>query len=256
MTLATPRISIVLAEDHRLIREGVRALLALEPDFGILGETGDGLEAVRLAGQLRPDVLLLDLMLPGLNGLEVLRRVRQSAPGTRVIMLTLHADETYAFEAFKNGAVGYVLKDATARDLADAIRTGMAGGRYASAPLSWPAIEARLQDGAQASCRQGYEELTDREREVLQLVAEGNSSVQIGLRLDISPRTAEVHRARLMRKLGVRKQTDLVRYALSRGLLPSVGSPLSSGAVPPGKLPLLEPPASGPAGAEAVSARL
>lgn len=210
--------TIVLADDHPVVRQGLRALLETEPDFRVVGEAGDGLEATRLVERLQPNMLVLDLMLPGLSGLEVTRLVRQQSPQTHVVILSMHADESYVLEALKNGAIGYVLKDSSAADLVHAVREGAAGRRYLSPPLSERAIERYIQKG-EAATQDIYETLTTREREVLHLAAEGHKIAAIAARLFISPRTVETHHANLMRKLGLRTQTDLIRYALRRGIL-------------------------------------
>lgn len=213
------RTTIVLADDHQVVRQGLRAVLEAEPDFSIIGEAGDGLEAVRLVERLKPNVLVLDLMMPGLSGLEATRQVCQRLPNTRVVILSMHASEGYVLEALRNGAAGYVLKNASAADLVQAVRNVAAGRRYLSPPLSDTAIEAYVRK-AQSTPLDSYETLTTREREVLQLAAEGHPNPHIAARLFISPRTVETHRANLMRKLGLRSQSDLVRYALRRGIVP------------------------------------
>lgn len=214
--------SIVLADDHQVVRQGLRALLEAEPDFRLIGEAGDGLETAQLVERLEPDVLIIDLMMPGLNGLEVTRQVSQRSPRTHVVILSMHANEAYVLEALRNGAAGYVLKDSSAADLVKAVREVVAGRRYLSPPLSERAIEAYLHK-AQAAELDPYETLTTREREVLHLAAEGHSNAEIAVWLSISPRTAETHRANMMRKLDLRTQTDLIRYALRRGILPLEG---------------------------------
>jgi two-component system, NarL family, response regulator NreC len=210
---------ILLADDHHIVRQGLRALLQSEPHFQLAGEAGDGLEAVRLAEKLKPDVLITDMMMPGLNGLEVTRQVTKSLPRTKVIILSMYTNDAYVFEALKNGASGYVLKDSQASDLIQAVREVIAGRRYLSPPLSERALELYMRR-VETVPDDPYELLTDREREVLQLVAEGCTSAEIAHRLFISPRTAEGHRANLMRKLGLQNHTDLVRFALKRGILP------------------------------------
>jgi two-component system response regulator NreC len=210
--------TIVLADDHQIVRQGLQALLKAEPDLSVIGEAGDGLEAVALVERLKPDVLIIDLMLPGLNGLEVTRQVNQRWPQTRVVILSMHVNEAYVLEALRNGAAAYVLKESSITDLVQAVREAAAGRHYLSPPLSELAIETYLQKAA--ASLDSYETLTTREREVLQLVAEGYHSSDIAARLSISPRTAEAHRANLMRKLGLRNQADLIRYALRRGILP------------------------------------
>jgi DNA-binding NarL/FixJ family response regulator len=211
--------NILLADDHPIVRQGLRTLLEAESDFQLVGEAGDGLEAVRLVERWQPNILIVDLMMPGLTGLEVTRQVKQRAPQTRVIILSMHATESYVLEALRNGATGYVLKDSSAADLVQAVREVAAGRRYLSAPLSERAIDTYVQK-AEAAALDVYDLLTTREREVLKLAAEGHTNAEIAERLFISPRTAETHRANLMRKLGLQNQTDLIRYALRRGILP------------------------------------
>jgi len=216
------RTTIVLADDHPVVRQGLRSLLEAEPDFLVIGEGGDGLEAVQLVERLKPNVLVTDLLMPSLNGLEVTRQVCQRAPQARVVILSMYADEAYVLEALRNGAAGYVLKDASSADLVRAVREVAAGRRYLSAPLSERAIEEYTHK-TQATPLDRYETLTTREREVLHLAAEGSSNTEIAARLGISPRTVETHRANLMRKLGLATHTDLIRYALQRGILPLQG---------------------------------
>ena len=211
--------TIVLADDHPVVRQGLRTVLGAEPGFHLVGETGDGQETVRLIERIKPDVLMLDLMMPGLGGLEVTRQVKQRSPGTKVLILSMHSNEAYVLEALRNGASGYVLKESGAGELVRAVREAAAGRRYLSPPLSERGIEAYVARARDASLEE-YEALTSREREVLHLAAEGHSNAEIAARLFISQRTVEAHRASPMRKLGLRSQTDLVRYALKRGILP------------------------------------
>ena len=211
-------ISVVVADDHHIVRRGLRALLDGEADIRVVGEAADGLDAVAEVERLRPDVLVLDLMMPGINGLEVVRRVRHRESRTQVVMLSMYGDEGYILEALRNGAMAYVLKDADPRDLLTAVRDAASGRRYLSLPLSESAV-AEYMERFQTSAPEGYETLTTREREVLHLVTEGHTNARIGERLGISPRTADTHRTNLMRKLHLHSQTDLVRYALQRGII-------------------------------------
>lgn len=218
------KITILLADDHRVVREGFRALLEAEPDFEVVAETGDGLEAVRLVEQQKPQILVVDLMMPSLNGLEVVRQVAQRGSRTRIVVLSMHANEAYVLEALKNGAAAYVLKDASAAELVRAVREVLVGRRYLSPPLSEPVIDTYIRRAKTSDSVDIYDTLTNREREVFQLAAEGNTTAEIATRLFISPRTVETHRANIMHKLGLRSQTELVRYALQRGTLPIEGS--------------------------------
>jgi two-component system, NarL family, response regulator NreC len=210
--------TIVLADDHKVVRQGLRAVLEANPSFRVIGEAGEGLETTRLAERLRPDVLVLDLMMPGLSGLEVTRQVKKRSPKTHVVVLSMHRDESYVLEALKNGAAAYVLKDSSVEELVKAVIEAVAGRRYLSPPLSQSAIDAYVQRASTAT-RDRYDSLSSREREVLQLAAEGHTNAEIGKRLFISPRTIEIHRANMMQKLALRNQTDLIRYALKQGIL-------------------------------------
>jgi len=212
--------TIVVADDHHIVRRGVRALLEAEPDLSIIGETGDGLEAVKLIERLHPDVLVLDLVMSSLNGLKVTRQVRQRSPATRVVILSMYANEAYVLEALRAGAVAYVLKDSTADDLVRAIHEAIAGHHYLSPPLSECAIEVYLEK-AKHSTLDPYDTLTDRERQVLYLAADGRTNAEIAAKLFVSRRTVETHRTHVMRKLGVRSQGEMIRFALQRRNLPT-----------------------------------
>src|SRR5262245_9595609 len=215
-------ISIVLADDHPLVLRGIRRVFEAEPDFALAGEAADGLQTLRLAERLQPDVLVLDLMMPGLNGLDALPALARRGPQTRVVVLSMYSDEAYVRQALCGGACAYVLKGCDPGLLVLAVREAAAGRHYLSPPLSERAIEAYL-ESARSGPPDPHEALTPREREVLQLAAEGHTGAEIGRRLSISPRTVEMHRANLMHKLGLRTQADLIRYALRRGVIPLQG---------------------------------
>lgn len=212
-------ITVLLADDHRIVRQGLRALLEAEEDLSIVGETGDGLEVVGLVERTQPHVLIVDLMMPGLNGLEITRQVSKRSPTTQTIMLSMHASEAYVMEALRNGAAGYVLKDSGMEELVRAIREVSAGRHFLDSPLSERAIEVYKQKAAEGGLDM-YATLTTREREVLQLAAEAESNREIAARLSISRRTVETHRANIMRKLNLHGQADLIRFALRRGIIP------------------------------------
>ena len=209
--------TVVLADDHNLVREGLKHLLRDGHALKLVGEACDGLQALEMVEKLRPSVLLLDLMLPRLHGLEVIRRVRKTS-ATKIIVVSMYSDEPYVIEAFRNGAMGYVLKESTSAELLQAIHAVEAGNRYLSPSLSELAIHSYLKkvDGIASDI---YHTLTARERVVLQLAAEGRSTAQIARELFISPRTVETHRANVMKKLALRSQTDLVRFAIRKKII-------------------------------------
>jgi len=215
-------VTVLLADDHPIVRQGIRHLLEAESDVKVIGEATDGLEAVQLAEKHRPTVLIVDMMMPGLNGLEVLRQVKKRSPATFSIVLSMQSADAYVVEALKSGASGYILKDSGPSELVNALRQVIQGERFLSPKLSERLINAYIQT-SDKTVLDSYETLTDREREVLQMVAEGLTTPEIARRLSISPRTAELHRGRMMSKLGLRNQTDLIRYSLKRGILPMDG---------------------------------
>jgi len=209
---------ILLADDQQVVRQALRCLIEKEADLEVVGEAADGLELLPMVERLKPDVLITDVAMPGLYGLEVTRRVRELTPATSVVILSRYQNEWYVTEALRSGALGYVVRQSDAGELLRAIRMAARGRHYLGSPLNeeldvWMArANRRMPDP--------YDTLTSREREILQLVAEGYSSTGIAHRLTISARTAEAHRANAMRKLRLRNQAALIRYALSRGVLP------------------------------------
>lgn len=211
--------TIVLADDHDVVRRGLQFILETEPDFDIVGEAADGLETIHIIEQLQPDVLVVDVMMPGLSGLEVSRRAAEVAPRTSVVVVSMYANEAYVMEALQSGAKAYVLKNSTQDELIPAVRQAAIGRRYISEALA-DTIEAYMKKAKDGVISDSYEMLSNREREVLHLAAEGLTNAEIAERLFLSPRTIEDHRSSMMHKLGLRTHVDLVRYALHRGILP------------------------------------
>lgn len=218
------KITVALAEAERLTREGYRCLLTGQKDFEIVGEAAEGFQAIRLVGRVKPRLLITGVAMLGVNGLDVAKRVREVSSETTVLIVSRYRSAAYVSRALRNGASGYVVKDARAAQLTRAIRTVVAGRHYLSPELAKRVVAGA--PGEDAAEVRTYESLTDREREVFQLTAEGYRSAQIADRLAISHRTVEAHRARAMRKLGVRNAIDLVRYALTVGVLPFEPTPV------------------------------
>ena len=212
-------ITILLAHRYPLVREGLKAVFERHMDIDVIGETDSGPEAATLVARLHPDVLIIEVMMPGLSGLEVTRQVRQRQPRTRVIVLSTSVNVTHVREAMRYGAAGYVLQEVSSNELVQAVREVVAGRPYLS-----PVLAARLRtlQGQRVATEvlDPYETLTAREREVLHLAAEDRTYPEIAAALGISPSTVETHRAHLMKKLGLHTKTDLIRYALRRGILP------------------------------------
>jgi DNA-binding NarL/FixJ family response regulator len=209
---------VLLVDDHALVRAGIRALLEALPWVEVVGETGDGLAALQLAAELAPEVILLDITLPGLNGLEVAMRVARLGTGTRVLMLSMHASPEYAARAFAAGAAGYLNKDSAFDELAAALEAIDAGRRYLCRAID-PAQVALFEREA-ANGGSGIDRLTPRQRQVLQLVAEGLGTREIAERLYLSVKTVETHRAQIMQRLDIHDIAGLVRFAIRHGLLP------------------------------------
>jgi DNA-binding NarL/FixJ family response regulator len=209
--------TIVIADDHEIVRRGVRSLLEAEGSYKVVAEACDGMAAVEAVEKLKPDVLVLDLHLPRLKGLEVLKQIKASSPRTKVVILTMHNDEPYVIEALRGGASAYLLKGSETKEIVAALKEVVAGRRYLSAPLSEWAISVLT--NTQSDDSDPLSRLTKREREVIQLAAEGFSSAEIAEKLFISARTCETHRANFMVKLGLQTQTDLVRFAIRKGLI-------------------------------------
>lgn len=213
-------ITVALADDHHIVRQGLRLVLERSIEFELAGEAGDGLEAVDLVEKKAPDVLVIDLMIPRLHGLEVIKQVSKKHPDTKTLVLSMYSDEPFVMEALRNGAAGYLLKDCDGDEFLKAIRTVASGKRYLTDVLAERALNGYIEHPGKSSL-DVYDTLTNRERTVLQLAAEGLSSSKIAAKLFISPRTAETHRANLMRKLSLSSQTDLVRFAIRKGIIPA-----------------------------------
>jgi two-component system, NarL family, response regulator NreC len=211
---------VLLVEDHTLVRSGIRSLLEASKDVEVVGEAGDGRQAVEVAMRLKPDLVLMDVAMAGLNGIDATRQITNAAgPDVRVLILSAHGDEQYIFEALRAGARGYVLKSAAVKELTQGIREVLAGRTYVSPSLAGVVLNdyARRAQGEARGSMTG--KLTPREREVLQLIAEGRSSVEVAGVLCISARTVDTHRQNIMSKLGIRSIARLTRFAIRHGLL-------------------------------------
>jgi DNA-binding NarL/FixJ family response regulator len=208
-------LRILVADDHEVVREGVRGLVQTRPDWTVCGEATNGREAVEQAGRLAPDVVILDIAMPELNGLEAARRIRKASPRTEVLILTMHRSEELVRQVLAAGARGYLLKSDAGRDLLAAVDAVADHRPFLTPRVAEQVVRGYLAGDAAASEHGPYEsELTAREREIVQLLAEGKSNKEIGARLDIQTKTVETHRANVMRKLGLHGLSDLVRYAI------------------------------------------
>jgi DNA-binding NarL/FixJ family response regulator len=217
-------IRVLLVEDHKVVRQGLRALLAVEHDIEVAGEVQDGREAVRLIEKLLPDVVIMDIAMPLLNGVEATRQILKLAPATRVLILSAHSDDEYVLQVIEAGAAGYLLKQTAANTLVMAIREAHRGGTYFSRSISKRLGELRERSmGRGNKPSKGAVSLTSREREVLQLIAEGMGNKQTAAELGISIKTVEKHRQHLMSKLGIHDTAGLTRYAISAGIIETRG---------------------------------
>ncbi len=210
---------IVIAEDHTILREGLKSLLRADPDFDIVGEAEDGRDAIRCVQTLSPDLVLMDLSMPRMNGLDALKEIKKQNPEAKIIILTVHKTEEYVLTALQAGADGYVLKDATHSELVMAIKNVLMGKRYLSPGISEKVIEGYLEGRKTIKTRSAWDTLTQREREILKLIAEGYRNKEIADYLFISIKTVEKHRANLMRKLDLHNAAALTAYAMEKGLV-------------------------------------
>ncbi|HYP14781.1 MAG TPA: response regulator transcription factor [Bryobacteraceae bacterium] len=208
------KIRILLADDHAVVRQGFRLILSHEPDLEVIGETGRGLEVVSLAQQLEPDVLILDIAMPDMNGVEVTRQLREQYPACKVLILSMHKDSVYVRETLRAGAKGYLLKDAIDGDLLTAVRAVANGGGFLS-----PAISNVVLEDYQQFVSDPFDTLTNRERQIVQLFAEGETAKDIATKLDLSIYTVDAHRSRIMKKLSLKSNAELVRLAMRKGLV-------------------------------------
>ena len=210
---------IVIAEDHRILREGLKSLLASKPEFEVVGEAEDGLDAISIVRESKPDLVLLDLSMPRLDGLSAMRDIKKVSPETRILALTVHADEDYVLEAFNEGADGYCLKDAGRAELLMALESIFSGKPYFSPGIADKVLEGYLEGRQQIKSTSAWETITRREREVLKLIGEGFKNKEIADLLFISVKTVEKHRSNIMKKLDLHNAAALTAYAIEKGLV-------------------------------------
>jgi len=210
-------IRIILADDHKITRQGLRSLLEKQSDMQVVGEAQDGRTAVLQVGQLSPDVVIMDVSMPDLNGIEATRQILSKSPNVKIVALSMHSDLQFVAEMLRSGAAGYLLKDCAFEELAGAIRTVVANQTYLSPTISGPVVDDYRHRLSKADVSD-VDILTDREREVLQLMAEGKSTKQIALKLHISVKTVETHRRQIMNKLDIHTIAELTKYAIRKGL--------------------------------------
>lgn len=213
------KIQILIADDHKLMRSGLRLLIEQRSDFSVVGEASDGREAVSLATSLRPDVVVMDISMPSLNGIEAAQQITQHQPETGVIILSMHPDESYVLRALKAGAKGYLLKDSAESDLILAVRAIAGGKSFFSPAVSRVLLDDYVRKLKRSGAEDAYDLLTAREREILQLVAEGKSNKDVANLLNLSVYTVETHRSNIMQKLRLKGVPELTLYAVRKGLI-------------------------------------
>jgi two-component system, NarL family, response regulator NreC len=213
------KLRLVLADDHNMMRSGLRLLLEREPGFSVVGEASDGREAIEITDAQTPDVVVMDVAMPNLNGIEAARRVTTSHPNTSVIILSMHSDESYVLRALNAGARGYLLKDSAESDLIAAVYAVSEGKAFFSPAISKLLVEDYVRQLRQRGVEDSYELLTPRERELLQLLAEGKTTKEIASALNLSPHTVETHRANVLRKLNLNSLPELILYAVRKGVI-------------------------------------
>lgn len=212
-------IRVLISDDHTILRSGLKMLLNAEADIEVVGEATTGEEAVRLSEQLHPDLVLMDISMPGMGGIDATAEIKKQHPEIKVLMLTMHENEAYLFRTIKAGGSGYVLKKAADTELIDAIHQVIQGGAFLRPSVTKALVKDYLERVETGETRDSYGTLTEREREILKLIAEGHTNPEIARLLVISVRTVETHRAHIMDKLGIHQRSELVKYALRKGLL-------------------------------------
>jgi two-component system, NarL family, response regulator NreC len=212
-------LRILLADDHTLVRQGLRKLLEERPEWEVIAEAGDGRGAVRLAEQFKPDICILDVAMPLLNGIEATRQIARRVPTTRILVLSMYSDEAYVAQILQAGAAGYILKDSADVDLIQAVSEVARGKSFFSPPIARVMLDDYVRQLAEKGIADRYDSLSDREREVFQLIAEGKVNKEIATLLSISPSTVETHRARIMEKLDLHSAAEIVLYAVRRGVI-------------------------------------
>jgi DNA-binding NarL/FixJ family response regulator len=213
-----PRIKVLIADDHAILRDGLRKLLAEEQDLEVVGEARDGHDALKKAEELKPDVILLDVAMPGLNGIAVAKRLKSAAPNARILILTMHQEEEYVYETLRAGAAGYILKDAASDELVGAIRAARRGEQFLSPGISRLVVRDETRSGGK-EIQTVSQHLTNREREICKLLAEGHTVPKIADMIGISRKTVDVHKTRLMKKLDIHNRADLVKYSIANKLI-------------------------------------
>lgn len=213
------KIKVLIADDHAIVREGVRMILGKEQDIDVVGEAGHGEQALEMAAKLSPRVVVMDISMPGMGGIEATQRLRSQYPDIHVLALTMHEDESYVFQLLRAGASGYVLKRAAAQDLVQAVRAAAKGEAFLYPSVARKVVEDYLRRVESGEEKNRYDGLTTREKEILTHIAQGLSNQQIAEKLYISIKTVQTHRAHILEKLGLHDRTELVRYAIRKGLI-------------------------------------
>jgi DNA-binding NarL/FixJ family response regulator len=213
------KIRVLLSDDHKLMRRGLRLVIEQQPEFTVVGEADDGRQAVDLASELKPDAVVMDIAMPNLNGIEACHQITQASPSTSVVMLSMHADESYVLRALKAGARAYLLKDSAESDLVRALHAVAEGKSFFSPAVSKVLLEDYVRKLQRSGAEDSFDLLTPREREILQLIAEGKSNKEVANLLNLSVYTIETHRSNLMEKLHLRSVPELILYAVRKGII-------------------------------------